>query len=96
MIGIAEVLARIDTSPIDGAFSLTFIKRDGSVRKIERAQKGIQSDHTSTSAKSNFRYNIKQKGVVLVADLDAINKRDKFKTIKISRIIKFNNIPVHH
>lgn len=96
MIGISEVLARIDISPIEGAFSITFVKEDGSLRSINRAQKGHKYQRTSTSPDNNFRYNIKEKGVVIVADLDAETSDKKFRTIKISRIIRFNGIKVHH
>ena len=96
-IGIAQVLALIDLSPIQGAFSITFVKEGGELRTITNAQKGHKPNYaTAPSAGSKFRYRIKEKGVVIVADLDAKKEKEKFRTIKISRIIKFNNIPVHH
>lgn len=94
MIGIAQVLAMIDLSANEGAFSITFVKQDGTLRTIERAQKGIKK--TDSSGSNNFKYNIKNKGVVHVADIDATNDRDKWRTIKISRIIEFNGQKVKH
>lgn len=96
MIGIAQVLAKIDLSPINGPFSITFVKSDGSIRTIEKAQKGHKNGDAGGSQTSSFRYNIKQNGVVILADLNAVNNKDKFRTIKISRIIKFNGIKVNH
>jgi hypothetical protein len=96
-IGIAQVLAQIDLSAIQGSFSITFVKEKGELRTIKRAQKGHKPNYAAAPTEgSKFKYRIKEKGVVIVGDLDALSEKDRFRTIKISRIIKFNNIPVHH
>jgi hypothetical protein len=95
MIGIAQVLSSVDTSSVDGPFTMTFVKADGTLRTI-KAQKGHKVVGGATFEKSNFRYKIKEKGVILVRDLEAMTKTEEFRTIKISHIIRFNGHEVIH
>jgi hypothetical protein len=98
IIGIATVLAKIDMSAYEGPFSISFYKEDGSIRTIRRAQKGhkMQGAASSGSTGSNFKYRIKENGLIIIADLDAITEKDKWKSIRIERIREFNGDKVIH
>jgi hypothetical protein len=95
-IGIKEVLARIDMSPDLGPVQITFVTLKGELRTINRAQKGLKKHKQSSSEGSNFKYRIKEKGVVIVANLDAKSEEEKWRTIKIASIIRLNNKKVIH
>jgi hypothetical protein len=91
-IGIGEVLNKIDASAYDGAFSLEYVRKDGSVGKINRAQKGIKKLRTDNGAGNNFRYSIKENFVIHVWNHDIGDSR----TLKVRGLIKFNGNIITH
>jgi len=96
-ISINVALARMEqTVSGDGKpvyFTIEFIKDDGSIRKM-KAQKHVKfpAAETGKDEKSNFKYNLKNKGSILLYDTEAKG----YRTIKIDRIIKFNDSNVLH
>jgi hypothetical protein len=96
-ISINVALARMDqTVDADGQpvyFTIEFIKEDGSIRKM-RAQKHVKypSAETGDSEKSKFKYNLKSKGTILLYDTELKD----YRSIRIDRIIKYNDLNVLH
>jgi hypothetical protein len=90
-IGIGEVLNKIDASAHGGAFSLEYVRKDGSIGKIERAQKGI-SKPNAVEEKSNFRYSIKENFVIHIWNHD----KQESRTLKIRGLLKFNGQSINH
>lgn len=99
-IHIRQVLALMDTYEVDTKpieFSLSFITKSGEWRHLKRAAKGFKSSRTA-KGQSNFGYNLKEKGIVLIHDLDYIDPKTKEKGRVISVVIEgirfFNSIEV--
>jgi hypothetical protein len=102
MIGISQVLNRInvtyDQENNPSVFSLKFVKDDGSIRTIAKASKAVKHGKIGggKGEKSKFKYNQKEKGTILICDSEAKSEKEKFKSVKISTIIGFNGMEVHH
>ncbi|MDJ1468162.1 hypothetical protein [Xanthocytophaga flava] len=89
-------------------FSLQYIKKDGTAGKKTRvrksgtnpakgnqADKSISTDHVLSDDKeetSNFRYNIKEKGILLLHDV--VN--DQPFSLKIALLTHYNGIRIKH
>ena len=79
-----------DGQPIN--FTIEFVKEDGSIRRM-RAQKHVKYPSSgSVNEKSNFKYNLKNKGIILLYDLD---EKD-YRAVKVDSILKYNGIDVNH
>jgi hypothetical protein len=98
MIHIRQVLAIMDTYEVGGKpveFKLLFIKDNGELRYLTSAAKGYKSTRTS-KGQSSFGYNLKDKGIVLIRDLDYNNGEGRTISVKIDGIRKFNDTTVFH
>lgn len=96
-IGIAQALALMDITVHENKpvyFSIEFCKMDGSIGRIERAWKNVKMPEVggSKSETTGFKYNLKEKNVVLIRNADTKETR----AIKIFFIIKFNGFLVFH
>ena len=93
-ISINIALARMEQTVVDGepvTFSIEFIKEDGSIRKM-RAQKHVKLPGASGAGGSKFKYRLKNKHAVLLFDTEI----EKYRTVLIDRITKFNEMEVKH
>ena len=96
-ISINVVLSRMQqTVDADGQpvnFTLEFVKDDGSIRFI-KAQKHVKyhSFEPGKNENSKFKYNLKNKGSILLYDMEL----KEYRTVKIDSILKYNNIDVIH
>jgi hypothetical protein len=96
-IHIRQVLALMDTYEIGGKpieFKLTFVTNGGEKRHLERAAKGWKSGKSATNGKSNFGYNLKEKGIVLIRDLNYNNNEGRTISVNIDGIRSFNGLTV--
>jgi hypothetical protein len=98
-IDIGSVLKQSQITHENGSpvsFRLEFIKEDGSVRLITKARRFVKPErayvNASEKSKSKTLYNLKKNNAILIYDEEA----QTHKTIKISRITKFNGITVRH
>lgn len=95
-VSVAVMLARLEiTYNADGpvTFDIIFIKADGSIRKM-KAQNHVKHAAISSAPveTTNFKYNLKEKGTVLLYDLD----KQEHRAVKIDRIVFFNGLKVQH
>jgi hypothetical protein len=101
MMDIATVLNQInityDLNNHPKIFSIKFIKDNGQVRHIAKAQKSVKLAKLGGGKgdKSKFKYNLKERGTILICDTEAKAKENKYKSIKISTIIEYNGHQVH-
>jgi hypothetical protein len=104
MISISIALSRINITYDENnrpvVFSVKFVKDDGSIRTIEKARKSVKhatiGGGRSERAPGKFKYNLKERGVIMLYDTQAKEKNKQFRSVKISSIIEFNGQPVHH
>jgi hypothetical protein len=95
-IHLRQVLALMDTYELDRKpqiFSLQFIKDNGEIRELKRAAKGHKSG-VAKNEKSNFGYNLKEKGIVIIRDLDFRGGEGRTISVRIEGIRKFNGLTV--
>jgi hypothetical protein len=96
MIDIATVLNLInityDERNRPKIFSIKFVKDNGQVRHIAKAQKSVKHAKIGGGKgdKSKFKYNLKERGTILICDTAAKKKEDQYKSVKISTIIEYN------
>ena len=86
MIGIASVLREIDESSLNGSFSLKYVRIDGKIGFIRRAQKGIQKKVGLSKEGSKFKYSIKNNFLIHIGNVDT----NEFRSIKTRALLEFN------
>jgi N-acetyl-anhydromuramyl-L-alanine amidase AmpD len=95
MIDIGTALSRINITHEGGkpiVFSISFVKEDGTIKKIQNARKNVKHQGQSSTAGNKALYNLKSRGILLIYDEEISD----FRSIKISRIIEFNGEKVFH
>src|SRR4051794_22477644 len=97
-ISINIALARMEQTIDDHArpvtFNIEFIKEDGAIRTM-RAQRHVKNGaHVSPASneKARFKYRLKEKNSILLFDAD----EKKYRTVRVDRIIRFNQMNVIH
>lgn len=90
------MLAKMEITEQDGKpveHHITFCKADGSLRKM-RAMNHVRHPHGNheRSEGSRFKYNLKEKGVLLLQDVD----REEPRAVSIDSILYFNDMEVIH
>lgn len=93
-VKLAAVLADMEQPEQDGAlrtFSIQYVKKNGTVGEKLRCRKSGQAAGATTES-GRFRYNVKQKGVVVLTNLD---NNQSFSLI-IAYITHFNGVRVWH
>ena len=80
-----------DGKPVE--HSITFCKADGSLRKM-RAMNHVKHRHGNheRSESSGFKFNLKEKGALLLYDVDL----EKPRTVLVDSILYFNDMEVIH
>jgi hypothetical protein len=95
MVKLRAVLADINQDVRDGSphyFSIRYVKADGSIGQKARVRKSGQFNGAEIKGESHFKYNVKQKGILVLFD-EATNRHF---SIKISRITHYNGQEVWH
>lgn len=95
MISIRQALAEMDITYEDGlpkSFSIEYWREDGTPGKMEKATKNEKRPGSGGAAKTKFKYNVKERGVVLLFNLET----NETRAVKITRINKFNGEEVFH
>jgi hypothetical protein len=104
-ISVAQMFAAMeaatDTDELN-PFSFTYVKADGSLKKVARAVKGWKASDATQPAKtttliepksnSKYRTNLKAKRLVLLKDMD--RKDEPPHSYKFDQIIIFNGFKV--
>lgn len=94
-IHLRSVLAEIDTPDNRGQareFSLKYATADGEERFRQKVRKAGSLGGAATHATGKFRYNIKQKGLLLIVDVATGENR----SLKIGRLIEYNGVRILH
>jgi hypothetical protein len=96
MIDIASVLKLSQITHeggIEKYFSISFRNAEGELRTIEKARRFVkQYREPSKMEKKKSFYNLKDNNCILIFD----ETKQQTKSIKISRIVKFNGLTVRH
>jgi hypothetical protein len=92
-VALARMERTVDRDGKPAAFTIEFVKSDGSIRKM-KAQKHVKypGSESAKSEKSNLKYNLRKNYSILLYDTEA----NEYRTVKIDRIIRFNNMEVLH
>jgi len=88
------MLAKMEITESDGhpvEHEIVFVKKDGSLRKMRAMNhvKNPQGNHEK-AAGTKFKFNLKEKGAVLLMDVDL----DQSRTVLIDSILYFNGMEV--
>ncbi len=85
-IGIASVLREIDESSLKGSFSIKYVRKDGTIGFIKRAQKGLGKRVGKSEEGSSFKYSIKNNFLIHIGNVDT----NEFRSIKTRGLLEFN------
>jgi hypothetical protein len=85
-IGIASVLREIDESSLNGSFSIKYVRKDGTIGFIKRAQKGLGKSIGKCKDGSNFKYSVKDNFLIHIGNVDT----NQFRSIKTRGLLEFN------
>lgn len=94
-VKLSAVLADMEQPEQDGAlrtFSIRYVKTDGTVGEKPRCRKSGQAAGAAVTEGSNFRYNVKQRGIVVLTNLD----NNQPFSLRIALITHFNGVRVWH
>lgn len=94
-IHLRSVLAEIDQPDKQGQareFSLKYAKANGEEGFKAKVRKAGSLGGMATHSEGRFRYNVKQKGVLVIVDC-ATNET---RSIKIARLIEYNGVRIQH
>lgn len=93
-LDVSNVTVDGDGNPL--AYAWTFVKSEtGEIRHIARATRGNKMPRKKGALGKpggKFRYNHKRAGTILLFDLD----EQRYLSIKITHVIKFQGHDVHH
>jgi hypothetical protein len=94
-IKIQVVLAEINQN-IHPSFSIRYVKKDGTLGEKKNVRKSgktsAQAAAVCEDAKSDFRYNVKQKGIILLYDMET----EQSFSLKIALLTHFNGKQIQH
>ena|SRR4028118_2021061 len=95
-IHLRSVLAEIDTPDRHGngrEFSIQYAKEDGELGFKQRVRKaGSLGGAATYTSGGRFRYNVKQKGVLVVVDC----LTQQTRALKIARLMEYNGVRIQH
>jgi hypothetical protein len=94
-IHLRSVLAEIDTPDKQGnarEFSIKYAKEDGDEGFKAKVRKAGSLGSGATHSTGRFRYNVKERGVLVVFDV----AKEETRTLKIARLIEYNGVRIQH
>jgi hypothetical protein len=99
-IALSNVLSKINQSNQNGQrkiYEIGFYKANGEFRKLRvtrHARNGVYESDKSEGSK--FNYNLRDKGLLIIENVDARNTRERTKNIHICLLVSFEGIRIHH
>ena len=99
-IALTSVLQKINMSSENGQrkiYEIGFLKANGEFRKLRvtrHSKKGVYESDKSEGTKYNFSQ--REKGLLLLENVDARNIRERTRNIHICLLVTFERIQIHH